>query len=37
MNGPEILHLIRRDLQSSVARHGEPVDSSTMDASPWLP
>jgi hypothetical protein len=36
VNGPEILHLIRHDLQSSVARQGEPPTTRPMDASPWV-
>ena len=36
MNGPEILHLIRQDLQSAVARQGRPPTPRPMDASPWM-
>jgi hypothetical protein len=36
MNGPEILHLIRRDLQHAVARRGRPPTPRPMDASPWV-
>ena len=36
MNGPEILHLIRHDLQRAVARQGKPSTPRPMDASPWL-
>ena len=36
MNGPEILHLIRRDLQGVIARQGEPPTRRPMDASPWM-
>ena len=36
MNGPEILHLIRHDLQCAVARQGEPPTPRPMDASPWV-
>jgi hypothetical protein len=36
MNGPEILHLIRHDLQGAVARQGKPPTPRPMDASPWL-
>jgi replication-associated recombination protein RarA len=36
VNGPEILHLIRHDLQSSVARQCEPPTPRPMDASPWV-
>ena len=32
MNGPETLHLIRRDLQRAVARRGEPTAPQPMDA-----
>ena len=35
-NGPEILHLIRHDLQRAVARQGTPPTPRPMDASPWL-
>ena len=36
MNGPEILHLIRQDLQRAVASRGEPSTPEPMNASPWL-
>jgi hypothetical protein len=36
MNGPEILHLIRHDLQLAVARWGEQPTPRPMDASPWV-
>jgi replication-associated recombination protein RarA len=36
MNGPEILHLIRHDLQRAAARQGKPPTPRPMDASPWL-
>jgi hypothetical protein len=36
MNGPEILHLIRHDLQGAVARRGKPPTPRPMDASPWV-
>ena len=36
MNGPEILHLIRNDLQHAVARQGKPPTPRPMDASPWV-
>jgi hypothetical protein len=36
MNGPEILHLIRNDLQYAVARQGEPPTPRPMDASLWV-
>ena len=36
MNGPEILHLIRRDLKQAVARQPRPPTPRPMDASPWL-
>jgi hypothetical protein len=36
VNGPEILHLIRRELQQAVARQGTPPTARPMDASPWL-
>ena len=36
MNGPEILHLIRHDLQGAVARQGKPPTPRPMDASPWV-
>ena len=36
MNGPEILHLIRHDLQGAVALQGHPPTPRPMDASPWV-
>jgi hypothetical protein len=36
MNGPEILRLIRHDLQRAVAERGEPPTPQPMDASPWV-
>ena len=36
MNGPEILQLIRHELQRAVARRGEPPIPRPMDVSPWL-
>ena len=36
MNGPEILHLIRHDLQGAVARQGKPPTPQPMEASPWV-
>ena len=36
MNGPEILHLIRQDLQSAVARQPRPPTPRPMDVSLWL-
>ena len=36
MNGPEILHLIRQDLQRAVALRGRPPDPRPLDVSPWL-
>jgi hypothetical protein len=36
VNGPEILHLIRHDLQAAVARQGKPPTPRPMDASPWV-
>ena len=36
MNGPEILHLIRRDLQHAVGRRGKPSIPRSLDASPWV-
>jgi MgsA AAA+ ATPase C terminal len=36
VNGSEILHLIRHDLQRAVAERGEPPTSQPMDASPWV-
>jgi hypothetical protein len=36
VNGPEILHLIRHDLQRALARQGKPPTPRPMDASPWV-
>jgi hypothetical protein len=36
VNGPEILHLIRRDLQRAIACGGGPPTPQPMDASPWV-
>jgi hypothetical protein len=36
MNGPEILRLIRHDLERAVAERGEPPTPQPMDASPWV-
>src|ERR1700722_19615962 len=36
VTGPEILHLIRYDLQRAVAEWGEPPTPQPMDASPWV-
>jgi hypothetical protein len=36
VNGPEILHLIRDDLQGAVARQAKPPIPRPMHASPWL-
>jgi hypothetical protein len=36
VNGPEILHLIRHDLQRAVAVRREPPTPQPMNASPWL-
>ena len=36
MNGPEILYLIRHDLQGAVARQGKPPTPRPMDASAWV-
>jgi hypothetical protein len=36
VNGPEILHLIRHDLQHAVAGHGRPSTPRPMNASPWV-
>jgi hypothetical protein len=36
MNGPEILHLMRHDLQGAVARQGKPPTPQPMAASPWV-
>ena len=36
VNGPEILHLIRHDLQRAIARQPKPPTPRPMDASPWL-
>jgi hypothetical protein len=34
VNGPEVLHLIRHDLQGAAARQGKPPTPRPMDASP---
>ena len=36
MNGPEILRLIRHDLQRAVAERGELPTPQPMAASPWV-
>ncbi len=36
MNGPEILRLIRHELQHAVGRRGTPLAPRPMDASPWV-
>jgi hypothetical protein len=36
VNGPEILRLIRHDLQRAVAARGESPTPQPMDASPWV-
>jgi len=36
VNGPEILHLARCDLQRAVAQSGTPPSSQPMNASPWV-
>ena len=36
MNGPETLHLIRRDLQRAIACRGGPPTPQPMDVSPWV-
>jgi replication-associated recombination protein RarA len=36
VNGPEILHLIRHDLQGAVARQPKPPTPRPMHASPWV-
>lgn len=36
MNGPEILHLVRRDLQHAVARRSKLPAPNPMAASPWV-
>ena len=36
MNGPEIQHLIRRDLQRAVAQRGTPPSPDPIRASPWV-
>jgi len=36
VDGPEILQLIRHDLQRAVARRGEPPIPRPLDVSPWL-
>src|SRR5271157_2211159 len=35
MNGPEILQLIRHDLQCAVVRQGKPPIPGLLDVSPW--
>jgi hypothetical protein len=36
VNGPEIVHLIRHDLQRAVAARGESQTHQPMNASPWV-
>ena len=36
MNRPEILRLIRHELQRAVAERGAPPTPQPMDASPWV-
>ena len=36
MNGPEILRLIRLDLQRTVTVRGRPPNPRPLDVSPWL-
>jgi hypothetical protein len=36
VNGPEILHLIRHELQDAVGRRGTPAAPRPMHASPWV-
>ena len=36
MNGPEILYLIRHELQHALGRRGKPPAPRPMDASPWV-
>src|ERR1700751_673486 len=36
MNGPEILHLIRHDLEHAVAERREPPTPYPINASPWV-
>jgi hypothetical protein len=36
MNGPEILHLIRHELQHAVGRRGKPSTPRPIDVSPWV-
>ena len=36
MNGPEILHLIRHDLQGAVARQPKPPTPRPLHVSPWV-
>ena len=36
MNGPEILQLIRHDLQRAVVRQGKPPTPRPLGVSPWL-
>jgi hypothetical protein len=36
VNGPEILHILRHELQHAVGRQGKPPSPRPMDASSWL-
>jgi hypothetical protein len=36
MNGPEILDILRHELQHAVVRHGRPPKPRPMDVSPWV-
>jgi hypothetical protein len=36
MNGPEILHILRHELQHAVGRRGKPPSQRPVDVSPWL-
>ena len=36
MNGPEVLHIFRGELQRAVGRRGRPSTPRPMDVSPWL-
>jgi len=36
VNGPEVLHLIRGELQQAVGRQGKPPSPRPMNVSPWL-
>jgi hypothetical protein len=36
MNGPEILHIVRHELQHAVVRHGRPPKPRPMDVSLWV-